>query len=116
MTETQVYSRPDSEQPLEYQIEYVYMRLLELKRRIQANQRAIETAEENAKMEHIDEWTAAKNSDQRHAVLLGALANDADYHESRGDLRNNQDLYELYDLEVKRIKLLLDARKLKTAD
>src|SRR3712207_7954369 len=46
----------------------------------------------------IEEWTAAKNSDQRQAVLLGALANDADYHESRADLRNNQDLYELYDL------------------
>ena len=95
MTETQLYSRPDSEQPLEYQIEYVDMRLLELKRGIQANQRAIETAEENAKMEHIDEWTSAKNSDQRQAVLLGALADDADYRESRAHLRNNQDLYEL---------------------
>lgn len=75
------------------------------------SQRTMDRIAENAKMENLDEWVAAKNNDVRHALILRALADNEEYHAARKTLLDAQHVVEVTELEVKRIRYLLDAAR-----
>lgn len=71
----------------------------------------VQLKETNAKVEHPDEWAAAKNGEVRSMLLADWLRDDAEYWSRREDHNTARNLYRIGLLEVERLKLLVEARK-----
>lgn len=88
-------------------IEAAFDSAIVCKSRMQAEANDIAAAEETAKMDNLEEWTAAKNNDVRRAIVLRELADDEGYHASRKIYRAARDDYRLALLEIERLKVLV---------
>lgn len=100
-----------SERSLPERIEVEFNQVVDAKAQMQFRAGQIHLAEETAKTDNLEEWTAAKNNEVRRAIVLSVLADDEAYHEARSVYQEARDRYRLALLEIERLKLLVEARK-----
>ena len=96
---------------LSERIEAAYDRAVEVEDHMQTLARQIELQEETAKMDNLEECTAAKNNDIRRAIILRALSEDEGYHVARSTYAVARNRYRLAHLEIERLRLLVEAAK-----
>lgn len=92
-------------------IERAYNEVCEQKRIMQKTLREFRGWEAATKLEHGEEWAAAKNDNVRKVLLDGWLEEDLDYQKARDSYESHRDRYRLALLEIERLKLLVEARK-----
>ena len=92
-------------------IEAAYNEVIEQRGRMLEAQGEIRRAEENAKVEHSDEWASAKNNDVRKVLLAEWLQNDDPYIQARIAYDDARDSFRLEMLEIERLKLLVELAK-----
>lgn len=92
---------------LDEKINETWDRAIAYRQAMQSQARVVADYEETAKMENLEEWMGAKNSDQRKALILRVLADEDDYHNARDAYADARDRFKIAMLEVERLRMLL---------
>ena len=103
---------------LSERIEAAYDRAVGARRTMQIEQTVMADEEQSAKMDNLEEWTAAKNNDIRRAIVERALGepNGVEgapslYWNARRAYTDARNEYRLAHLEIERLRLLVEAVK-----
>ena len=96
---------------LSERIEAAYDRAMELRKAMMQDLLMVRVKEQQAKLEHADEWASAKNSEVRGVLLAGWLASDEHYEAYKDNYEGHRDRYRLAHLEIERLRLLVEAAK-----
>lgn len=103
---------------LSERIENAYDVAVEAKRTMQVEQSIMADEEQSAKMDNLDEWTAAKNNDVRRSIIERELGEPGGvdgapslYWTARRAYIGARDRYRLALLEIERLRLLVEAAK-----
>lgn len=99
------------ERSLSERIEAAYDEVIQQRQQMLHALGEIRRAEESAKVDHSDEWAAAKNSDVRKVLLAEWLAGDEPYQDARVAYEQARDSFRLEMLEIERLKLLVELAK-----
>lgn len=99
------------ERDLSERIEAAYSEVIEQRKTMLDALGEIRRAEENAKVEHSEEWASAKNNDVRKVLLAEWLSHDDPYIQARIAYEGARDSFRLELLEVERLRLLVELAK-----